>query len=129
MSEEEKKAIKYLNGIIEINNIKIKNIEEKGDVSLTGLGTMHDVYKLQNLNYILVLNLIEKQQKEIRNGKEYLEELLQEEKEKYKIYKNDAKENENLKWGMYKHLGAVNILEKILGKEKNVVCLDSIKGE
>lgn len=98
MNEEEKKAIEYLKAKIEINKIKIKSIEEKGDKSLMGLGTMHDVYKLQNLNYILLLNLIEKQDKIIdkqtNNNKDLLRKLRNRVKEvkqlsKYSLYKKE----------------------------------------
>ena len=103
-SIEEKKAIKYLKGIIEINNIKIKNIEEKGDTSLMGLGTMHDVYKLQNLNYIIVLNLIEKQDKMIDYMADRITELIE------KVY--DSKYNKKDVIDIFKNLAVNNLLKE-----------------
>lgn len=53
-----------------------------------------------------------------------VEEYLKEEQERFNVYKKESKENENLKLGMWKHLGAKNMCEKILGIEKSVVILD-----
>lgn len=56
--------------------------------------------------------------------KSVVEEYLEEEQERFNVYKKESKENENLKLGMWKHLGAKNMCEKILGIERNVVTLD-----
>ena len=66
MSEEEKKAIEYLENEIKQNKYAIYKIESNNDsLGTTGYGTMHDVYKIKNCAYLIVLSLIEKQQKEI----------------------------------------------------------------
>lgn len=64
LSEDEKKAINYLNNKINENKKEIKNIESKNDTSLIGYGTLHETYKLENWYYLILLNLIEKLQKE-----------------------------------------------------------------
>ncbi len=70
MSEEEKKAIEYLENEIKQNKYAIHKIESNNDsLGTTGYGTMHDVYKIKNCAYLIVLNLIEKQQKEIEKMK------------------------------------------------------------
>ena len=58
--------------------------------------------------------------KELEKVKDYLKE----EEERYKVYKRESETNENLKLGMWKHLGAKNMCEKILGIEKNIATLD-----
>ena len=74
-----------------------------------------------------LLNLTEKQQKEIENSvsKEKIEEYLKEAEEKYQVYKKGVKDNEALKSGMWKHLGEIDVLKRILGKQRNVVTLDN----
>ena len=70
---------------------------------------------------------IKKIQKYIQENyirKDKIKNYLKEEKEKYKVYKKESKTNKNLKLGMYKHLGAKNMCEKILNIEKNIVTLD-----
>ena len=64
--------------------------------------------------------------KELENSipKEKVEKYLKEEQEKFEVYKKGSKTNENLKLGMWKHLGAKNMCEKILSIEKNIVALD-----
>ena len=56
--------------------------------------------------------------------KRKVKDYLKEEQERFEVYKKECKTNENLKFGMFKHLGAKNICEKILGIEKNIVTLD-----
>lgn len=55
--------------------------------------------------------------------KQKIKDYLKEEKERFEVYKKESENNENLKLGMYKHLGAKNMCEKILGIEK-IVTLD-----
>lgn len=64
--------------------------------------------------------------KELENSipKEKVEKYLKEEQEKFEVYKKGSKTNENLKLGMWRHLGAKNMCEKILGIEKDIVALD-----
>lgn len=112
MTEEELKAIETLEHWVEYekaNKDKINKADELIQVQET------------------ILNLIEKQQKEIENSvsKEKIEEYLKEAEEKYQVYKKGVKDNEALKSGMWKHLGEVDVLKRILGKQRNVVTLDN----
>ena len=63
--------------------------------------------------------------KELENSipKEKVEKYLKEEQERFEVYKKESKANENLKNGMWKHLGAKNMCERILGIE-NTATLD-----
>lgn len=70
---------------------------------------------------------IEKIQKYIKENyisKEEIEKYLKEEQERFEVYKRESKVNETLKLGMWRHLGAKNMCEKILGIEKNIATLD-----
>lgn len=58
-------------------------------------------------------------------SRDEIENYLKKEQERFEVYKKESKTNENLKLGMWKHLGAKNMCEKILGIEKNIVTLDS----
>lgn len=81
-----------------------------------------DVYAIKHL-----YEENKKQQKEIENSvsKDKIEEYLKEAEEKYQVYKKGVKDNEALKSGMWKHLGEVDVLKRILGKQRNVVTLDN----
>ena len=70
---------------------------------------------------------IQKIQKYIQEkyiSKDEIEKYLKDEQERFEVYKRGSKTNENLKLGMWKHLGAKNMCEKILGIEKNIATLD-----
>ena len=70
---------------------------------------------------------IEKIQKYIKENyisKEEIEKYLKEEQERFEVYKRESKVNETLKLGMWRHLGAKNMCEKILDIEKNIATLD-----
>ena len=70
---------------------------------------------------------IEKIQKYIREkyiSRDEIEKYLKDEQERFEVYKRESKTNENLKLGMWKHLGAKNMCEKILGIERNIATLD-----
>lgn len=74
-------------------------------------------------------NLIEEKQEltsiaEESISKQIVELYLKEEQERFDTYKKESKENENLKLGMWKHLGAKNMCEQILGIERNIATLD-----
>lgn len=58
-------------------------------------------------------------------SRDEIEKYLKDEQERFEVYKRESKTNENLKLGMWKHLGAKNMCEKILDLEKNIVALDS----
>lgn len=58
-------------------------------------------------------------------SRDEIEKYLKDEQERFEVYKREGKTNENLKLGMWKHLGAKNMCEKILDLEKNIVALDS----
>lgn len=57
-------------------------------------------------------------------SRDEIENYLKEEQERFEVYKKESETNENLKLGMWKHLGAKNMCEKILGIEKNIATLD-----
>lgn len=57
-------------------------------------------------------------------SREEIEKYLKDEQERFEVYKRESKINENLKLGMWKHLGAKNMCEKILGIERNIATLD-----
>ena len=65
-----------------------------------------------------------KKQLENSVSKDVLEYCLKDSEEKYRIYKKGIKDNPNLKSGMWRHLGEVDVLKKILGKSINVTTLD-----
>ena len=70
---------------------------------------------------------IKKIQKYIQENyisREEIEKYLKDEQERFEVYKRESKTNENLKLGMWKHLGAKNMCEKILGIERNIAILD-----
>ena len=70
---------------------------------------------------------IKKIQKYIQENyisREEIEKYLRDEQERFEVYKRERKTNENLKLGMWKHLGAKNMCEKILGIERNIATLD-----
>lgn len=70
---------------------------------------------------------IKKIQKYIQENyisREEIEKYLRDEQERFEVYKRESKTNENLKLGMWKHLGAKNMCEKILGIERNIATLD-----
>ena len=70
---------------------------------------------------------IKKIQKYIQENyisREEIEKYLKDEQERFEVYKRESKTNENLKLGMWKHLGAKNMCEKILGIERNIATLD-----
>lgn len=55
--------------------------------------------------------------------KEVIENYLKDEKQKFDVYKKESEQNENLKGQIWYHMGAKNMLERILGIEK-LVTLD-----
>lgn len=57
-------------------------------------------------------------------SRDEIEDYLKEEQERFEVYKKESETNESLKLGMWKHLGAKNMCEKILGLEKNIATLD-----
>ena len=70
---------------------------------------------------------IKKIQKYIQENyipKDKIKKYLKEEQERFEVYKRESKTNENLKLGMWKHLGAKSMCEKILGIEQNIATLD-----
>ena len=70
---------------------------------------------------------IEKIKKYIQENyirRDEIEKYLKDEQERFEVYKRESKINENLKLGMWKHLGAKNMCEKILGIERNIATLD-----
>ena len=98
LSENEIEAVEYLKSEINYNKQRIEEIENKNNISLIGLGTIHDAYKLQNCQYLILLNLInrlEKGNKKLKdNNKSLLKKLRNRIKEvkkltKYALYKKE----------------------------------------
>ena len=98
LSENEIEAVEYLKSEINYNKQRIEEIENKNDISLIGHGTIHDAYKLQNCQYLILLNLInklEKGNKKLKdNNKSLLKKLRNRIKEvkkltKYALYKKE----------------------------------------
>ncbi len=58
-----------------------------------------------------------------------LEEYLKQAEERYKTYKEASKENEDCRSGVWKYLGQVNLLKRILGKSINIATLDGGNNE
>lgn len=56
--------------------------------------------------------------------KAVIEIYLKEERKKFNTYKKESKKNESLKLGTWKHLGAKDMCERILGIERNIATLD-----
>lgn len=108
MTEEEKKAIERLN--------RFKTIE----VLYSNTFAMHiEQLKTVQKDIDTVLKALENS-----IPKKKIQYYLKEEQERFEIYKKESKTNENLKLGMWKHLGAKNMCEKILGIENNIATLD-----
>ena len=97
-------AIKHILSEREQDKARIKELESK----------LEEANKQLDLDYVDE-NYIPKQK---------VEDYLKEEQERFEVYKKESETNENLKFGMWKHLGAKNMCEKILGIEKNMVTLD-----
>lgn len=57
-------------------------------------------------------------------SRDEIEKYLKDEQERFEVYKRESETNESLKLGMWKHLGAKNMCEKILGIERNIATLD-----
>lgn len=99
-------AIDNINLLItNLENMSIKEIEPENYILLNSLNTV-----LEELNN--------------RISKEILEEYLTQAEEGYKIYKKASKENEGCKGGMWRYLGQVDVLKRILGKSIKIVTLD-----
>ena len=58
-------------------------------------------------------------------SRDEIEKYLKDEQERFEVYKRGSETNESLKLGMWNHLGAKNMCEKILGIEKSIATLDS----
>ena len=74
LSKEERDAIEYLENDIVMNREKYKEVERKGEP--TGYGTMHDIYKLNICEYLIILNLIKKLQTKIDNKDKMINEMV-----------------------------------------------------
>lgn len=108
LSKEEKKAIEMLDKFI--TEHKLFNIKQSDGLEK---------------NIDIVLNLITRLEKENENSisKDIVKKYLEEEQERYNVYKREVEQNNNLKSGLWRHLGAKNMCEKILGIER-LVTLD-----
>lgn len=101
-----------------------KELEE----SIKYLKLIRKNHDLEKKGYVYTEEAIETVLNYIENSipKEVIEKYLKEEQEHFEIYKKESKTNENLKMGMWKHLGAKNMCERILGIGINIVTLDEL---
>ena len=114
MNKELEEAIKTCNEMIKENKRTIKILQG------TLKSKTEEEYLQGQINAIeTILNYIDNSV-----SKEVIKEYLRQEQEAFNTYKKESKENENLKMGMWKHLGAKNMCERILGIERNIVTLD-----
>ena len=97
----------------EANKKKIEELEEHQEKFYNG-----ELYTAKQLKQI------EENQKKYFINKQKVKDYLEEEKERFEVYKKESETNETLKLGMYRHLGAKKMCEKILGIEKNIATLD-----
>lgn len=83
--------------------------------------------KLETTEQKYILEKVAKEEVEelLENSvsKDIIRKYLEEEQQRYNVYKKELKENDNLKSGMWRHMGAKNMCEKILGIE-SLVTLD-----
>ncbi len=111
LSEEEKKLLKIFKAQVAKEETEYFSVN-----AYTQL--LYDSHKT-------VLNLITRLEKENENSisKDIVKKYLEEEQERYNVYKREVEQNNNLKSGLWRHLGAKNMCEKILGIER-LVTLD-----
>ena len=108
--EEVKIAISNILSEREQDKARIKELEEENASKQKAYDDCYSEYK-----YYKQFDSIPKQK---------VKDYLKEEQERFEVYKKECETNENLKFGMWKHLGAKNMCEKILGIEKNIATLD-----
>lgn len=77
---------------------------------------------IANIDVEFFFNFTDRLIKELANSipKETIQKYLKNEEELFETYKKESKTNENLKMGLYKHMSAKNMCERILGIEKTV---------
>mgnify|MGYP001625099661 CR=1 FL=1 len=108
-----------------IRNILSEREQDKARIKALELQNKQLEYYIEELkkyNKTVSDRIIEYKKNSIPKRK--VKDYLKKEQERFEVYKKECKTNENLKFGMFKHLGAKNICEKILGIEKNIVTLD-----
>lgn len=83
--------------------------------------------KLETTEQKYILEKVAKEEVEelLENSvsKDIIRKYLEEEQQRYNVYKKELKENDNLKSGLWRHMGAKNMCKKILGIE-SLVTLD-----
>ena len=105
-----------------LNKFKNNYIErDKLEINPRGELKIGKIYKKIELDKAIDTVL-----KELDNriSKELLEEYLTQAEERYKTYKKASEENEDCKGGMWRYLGQVDLLKRILGKSINIATLD-----
>ena len=103
----------YYNNTLE-EAIKILNeLKEKANIEDIDMNDCFNGEHIQAIETVL---------QSLQNSipKKKIEEYLEEETEKYKVYKKEVDKNENLRPQLWNHLGRKNMCEKILGIEKTV---------
>ena len=106
--EDVKKSIKNILSEREQDKARIKELEAK--LEFKKYGDLDEIEFEEYMSHFI--------------PKQKVKDYLKEEQERFEVYKKESETNENLKYGMWKHLGAKNMCEKILGIEKNIATLD-----
>ena len=122
LSENEIEAVEYLKSEINYNKQRIEEIENKNDISLIGLGTIHDAYKLQNCQYLILLNLInrlEKGNKKLKDNNKSLLKKLRNRIKEFAILNRIIKEKD-------KQITELNEYLERISKNLDNVAIDQI---
>lgn len=108
-------AKEFLKKKIKVNNAVINEARKNGDINLIELTNDLDT---ESSAIETVLQALENSV-----SKDIVKKYLEEEQERYNVYKREVEQNNNLKSGLWRHMGAKNMCEKILGIE-SLVTLD-----
>lgn len=130
------KAKDFLEEKIKVNNAVRQEAIKSGDTNAIELTDALDtetsaietvLNKLETTEQKYILEKVAKEEVEelLENSvsKDIVKKYLEEEQERYNVYKREVEQNNNLKSGLWRHLGAKNMCEKILGIER-LVTLD-----
>lgn len=130
------KAKDFLEEKIKVNNAVRQEAIKSGDTNAIELTDALDtetsaietvLNKLETTEQKYILEKVAKEEVEelLENSvsKDIVKKYLEEEQERYNVYKREVEQNNNLKSGLWRHMGAKNMCEKILGIE-SLVTLD-----
>ena len=130
------KAKDFLEEKIKVNNAVRQEAIKSGDTNAIELTDALDtetsaietvLNKLETTEQKYILEKVAKEEVEelLENSvsKDIVKKYLEEEQERYNVYKREVEQNNNLKSGLWRHMGEKNMCEKILGIE-SLVTLD-----